>query len=90
MKPRKARTKVSPTLTDAEIELILSEIGAIVRGLMNKTTLERFAYETGIARSQVDKYRKGGDMLLSTFLRLIHGLGVTPEKFFRKVRMKNE
>jgi DNA-binding MltR family transcriptional regulator len=85
MKRKKAHTNVAPMLTDAEIEQALTEIGSVIKRSMAKTTLEKFAYETTIGRSQLDKYRKGKDMLLSTFLRLIYGLGVTPEKFFRKV-----
>jgi len=85
MKRKKVHTNAAPRLTDAEIEQTLTEIGSLIKRLMAKTTLEKFAYETTISRSQLDKYRKGEDMLLSTFLRLIYGLGVTPEKFFRKV-----
>jgi len=85
MKRKKTHTNVAPRLTNDEIEQMLMEIGSIIKKLMTKTTIEKFAYDTSIGRSQLDKYRKGEDMYLSTFLRLIYGLGLTPEKFFRKV-----
>lgn len=85
MKAKRAYTHKATALTNAEIEHILAGIGSLVKELMANTTIDKFAYETTIARSQLDKYRHGKDMLLSTFLRLVYGLGMTPEKFFRKV-----
>ena len=43
---------------------------------------EQFAYLNNIGRSQYGKYEKGADMRLSTFLRVLKALEVTPIEFF--------
>jgi len=41
-----------------------------------------FAYMHNIGRSQYGKYEKGADMRLSTFLRVLNALEITPKEFF--------
>ena len=45
---------------------------------------EHFAYFNNIGRSQYGKYEKGADMRLSTFLRVLKALDVSPEEFFKE------
>ncbi len=75
-------------LTEVEVNAMLLEIGRVLKAKRNKlTTIDRFAYETGISRSQISKYEAGGDLLLSSFLRHIHGLGISGEAFFRALKI---
>jgi transcriptional regulator with XRE-family HTH domain len=81
-----ARRPIAQELSTAETEKILNKIG---KSLKNKrqarTTLESFSYEINISRSAMTRYESGGDMYLSTFLKLLHGLDIKPEEFFKDV-----
>ena len=84
-KANKGQQLIAKELQDAEVEKLLLEIGRLIRAIRDdRTTLERFAYEINISRSQVSKYEAGGDMLLSTFLKLLHGLDINGVEFFRE------
>jgi len=50
-----------------------------------RTSLDRFVYEINISRTQMSRYEAGGNMLLSTFLRLLHGLDISAEEFFKEL-----
>ncbi len=85
-KANKGEQLIAKELPDAEMKKRLSEIGKLIKAMRDdRTTLERFAYEINISRSQMSKYEGGGDMLLSTFLRLLHGLDTTGEDFFKEL-----
>jgi len=78
---------VAKKLPHAETEKLLLEIGKLIKTMRDdRTTLEKFSYEVSISRSQMSKYEAGGDMLLSTFLKLLHGLDTTGEGFFRELQ----
>ena len=80
---------VANKLTESEVDDLILEIGRLIKAKRNRrTTIERFAYEINISRSQISKYEAGGDMLLSTFLRILHGLNTSGEKFFKSLNKK--
>jgi len=74
--------EISPT----EIDRLLTKIGKVLHSKRKaRTTLESFAYEINISRSAMTRYEAGGDMYLSTFLKLLYGLDLSPEEFFKEV-----
>ena len=87
MKKNKAKERpVARELPEQEIEKMLQKIGkAIQTRRKGRTTLESFVYEINISRSAMSKYEAGGDMYLSTFLKLLHGLDLKPEEFFKGI-----
>ncbi|HEY4150340.1 MAG TPA: helix-turn-helix transcriptional regulator [Chitinophagaceae bacterium] len=86
-KENKGQQHIAKELPDVEMEKLLLEIGKLIKAMReDRTTLERFAYEINISRSQMSKYEAGGDMFLSTFLRLLHGLGTNGEDFFKELQ----
>ena len=85
-KTTKSQHFVARYLSGTETEKLLIEIGTLFKTMREeRCTLEQFAYETEICTSQIRKYQKGGDLLLSSFLRVLHGLGVSGEEFFKKL-----
>jgi transcriptional regulator with XRE-family HTH domain len=88
MRKRKppAKRPVAQELSAVETEKMLNKIGKVLKNKRQaRTTLESFSYEINISRSAMTRYEAGGDMYLSTFLKLLHGLDVTPEDFFKDV-----
>lgn len=49
------------------------------------TSLEKFAYEFDINRTQYARYERGEDMRISSLLKVLDAHGVTLEEFFRGV-----
>ena len=81
-----ARRPIAQELSAAETEKMLNRIGKVLKNKrQTRTTLESFSYEINISRSAMTRYESGGDMYLSTFLKLLHGLDITPEEFFKDV-----
>ena len=83
-KLKPSRRPIAQELSNAEIEKALNKIGRMLKNKRKaRTTLESFSYEINISRSAMTRYESGGDMYLSTFLKLLHGLEITPEDFFK-------
>jgi transcriptional regulator with XRE-family HTH domain len=83
-KLKPSRRPIAQELSNAEIEKMLNKIGRMLKNKRKaRTTLESFSYEINISRSAMTRYESGGDMYLSTFLKLLHGLDITPEDFFK-------
>jgi transcriptional regulator with XRE-family HTH domain len=81
-----ARRPVAQELSAAETEKMLNKIGKLLKNKRQvRTTLESFSYEINISRSAMTRYEAGGDMYLSTFLKLLHGLDIKPEDFFKDI-----
>lgn len=81
-----ARRPIAQELSAAETEKLLNKIGKTLKNKRQvRTTLESFSYEINISRSAMTRYEAGGDMYLSTFLKLLHGLDIKPEEFFKDV-----
>jgi hypothetical protein len=85
-KPPAKKRPIAQELSAAETEKMLNKIGKVLKNKRQaRTTLESFSYEINISRSAMTRYEAGGDMYLSTFLKLLHGLDITPEEFFKDV-----
>lgn len=77
---------VARELSEADAQKLLLKIGKLIKAKRKeRTTLESFAYEIGVSRSAQTRYENGSDMYLSTFLKLLHGLDVKPEEFFKEI-----
>jgi hypothetical protein len=64
-------------LSPEEITGILKEIGELLKQKRESIAKrEPFAAYLGIATSSMFDYENGGDMYLSTFVKLLHGLGI--------------
>lgn len=64
----------------------IKKVGAKLRKLRKSSgysSYDSFAYEIGINRTQVGNYESGKDMLLSSFFKMLDGLSVTPQEFFK-------
>ena len=86
VRPKRGRQFTARALPVAEKEKHLLITGMLIRAARReRTTIERFVYEIGICKAQLISYEYGGDMLLSTFLRLLYGLDIKPEDFFREI-----
>lgn len=67
-------------------ELALKKLGERIRELRKQkgySNYEHFAYETGISRTQYGKYEKGENIKFLTLLRILKGLGVSLDEFFK-------
>jgi hypothetical protein len=71
-------------------EFLLQLTRALKTAREELTTLEKFSYEVNISRSQMSKYEAGGDMLLSTFLKVFHGLGFSREELLKAMQRNNK
>jgi transcriptional regulator with XRE-family HTH domain len=85
-KKRTDKRPVAKELPAAEVEKILKKAGKLIKeSRQERSSLEDFAYEINISRSALARYEAGGDMLLSSFLKVTYGLDVTPEEFFKRI-----
>lgn len=76
----------APELSDSELAKLLEKIGqAIKEARRATTTIDDFVYEINIARSSLARLEAGGDVRLSTFLKVIYGLKIKPEEFFKEL-----
>jgi transcriptional regulator with XRE-family HTH domain len=86
-KKRPADRPIAKKLSPSEIEKTLSKIGDLIKSKREaRTTIEDFVYEIEIAKSAMSRYEKGRDMNLSTFLKVLYGLDVLPETFFKELK----
>lgn len=92
MKLKIANKMKSPRITEAEIDRKQHAVGKLIVTIMKEQELsiERLAYDSGISRSQINKYRNGQDLFMSTLLKLIHALGMTPFAFFSRLNKMKE
>lgn len=78
---------VASELSAADAEKMLAKIGKLLKAKRkSRSSLETFAYEINVSRSAMTRYEAGGDMYLSTFLKLLHGLDIAPEAFFKEMK----
>ena len=82
-----AERPIAQELSPEEIDKIILKIGKLLHSKRKaRTTLESFAYEINVSRSAMTRYEAGSDMYLSTFLKLLHGLDITPGDFFKELK----
>ncbi|HEX9504084.1 MAG TPA: XRE family transcriptional regulator [Patescibacteria group bacterium] len=85
-KKKPGKRPIAKELPPGEIEKILQNIGKLIKESRQvRSSLEDFAYEINISRSALARYEAGGDMLLSSFLKVVYGLEIEPEAFFKKL-----
>ena len=63
----------------------MQQIGNRLRQLRKQkgyTNYEKFAFEHNISSSQYARYELGKDIRMSTFLKVLNALDVTPQEFF--------
>jgi transcriptional regulator with XRE-family HTH domain len=71
------------------VEAVLARFGANVRGarLEREWTQERLAREAGLAVVQISRIERGKrEIRLTTLLRLLHALDVSPERLLEGLR----
>ncbi|MFY0255429.1 helix-turn-helix domain-containing protein [Chitinophaga sp. 30R24] len=92
MRPKRKRVFIAREIPDAELTTLIAEISELIKTHRTTTggSLEDFAYEIGISRSTLVRAESGGDMVLSNFLRIIYGLNMEPEDFFKELKKKQK
>lgn len=70
-------------------QLTIQKIGARIREIRKArgyTNHDTFAYDHDIDRTQFSKYERGADMRLSSLIKVLAALDITPEDFFKGFR----
>ena len=82
MKKQKKTKSVSPL----KKEETLKKLGARIRQLRlekGHDSYEHFAYDNDISRSQFGKYEHGADVRFTTIIKIVNGLDISLEDFFK-------
>ena len=86
-KKRTEKHPVAKELQPADVERLLNKVGKLIKeARQERSSLEDFAYEINISRSALARYETGGDMLLSSFLKVVFGLDIEPDEFFKLLK----
>ena len=74
---------MATTKKDKEIEKQMLEIGKRIRETRKKkySNYEHFAYEHDLNRVQYGRYENGKDLRMSTFLKIMKALKISPSDF---------
>lgn len=67
---------------------MIKKIGTHIKQLRIKagySSLEKFAYEFEISRTQYARYERGEDMRISSLMKVLEGHGMTLGEFFRGI-----
>lgn len=77
---------------DPEVQRQLDDIGQRLRHLRKKnySSYEHFAYANELNRVTYGRLENGNDMLLSTLIKVLRGLGMTPAEFFARQEGESE
>ncbi len=76
----------TPKHKEPAVEDFLERVGKRIKSVRVEkgyTNYEYFAYDNNISRTQYGRYEKGEDMRLSSLLKIVNGLGMTMEEFFK-------
>jgi len=67
-----------------DVEKQMQSIGKRIKELRKKSysNYEKFAYENDLNRVQYGRYENGKDLRMSSFLKILSALKVTPKDFF--------
>ena len=71
--------------SDREENILLERFGERLkyfRKLKGFSNYEKLAYELGISRSQYGKYENGGNIKLSTLVKILSSLDISLKEFF--------
>lgn len=87
MKKNDRKRKVAKEMTTKEIETALLKIGKQIKAKRKEafSSADDFAYQINVARANINRHETGKDMYLSTFLKIVTGLGITPGEFFEEL-----
>jgi hypothetical protein len=86
-KRRKGQNFKAKKQTAAQTAKLLEATGKLIKAKRDRlTSIDKFSYEINLSRSNLNKIEAGGDMLLSTFLKVNYGLDTTPEAFFKALK----
>ena len=87
MKKNDRKRKIAKEMTQKEITAALLKIGQHIKAKREEgfSSAEDLAFQINIARANFYRYEAGKDMYLSTFLRIMAGLDVSPGEFFGEV-----
>lgn len=69
-----------------EKQVVIKKIGNRIKQFRRNagySSLEKFAYEHEINRTQYARYERGEDMRLSSLLNLLSAHGITLQEFFK-------
>ena len=77
---------------DPDVQRQLDGIGQRLRQLRKRdyTSYEHFAYANELNRVTYGRLENGNDMLLSTLLKALRGLDITPAEFFAQAVDDND
>lgn len=77
---------------DPDVQRQLDGIGQRLRQLRKRdyTSYEHFAYANELNRVTYGRLENGNDMLLSTLLKALRGLDITPAEFFAQAVDEND
>lgn len=67
-------------------KLTIDKIGARIRELRKGngyTNHDLFAYDHGLDRTQYSKYERGADMRISSLIKVLAALDISPAEFFK-------
>lgn len=80
-KPKRAQE-----ITEEQTREVLRNLGLHIRKTRKSLghRLDHFAYEIGISRSTLIRIEKGDDLLSSSLFRVIFGLGLNLDEFFKE------
>lgn len=86
-KKKTSKRSIAKELPAGEVEKTLKAIGKLIKeSRQGRSSLEDFAYEINVSRSALARYEAGGDMLLSSFLKVVYGLDIQPEEFLKLIK----
>lgn len=69
---------------EKDTDQLLKEIGVRLKTLRKRkySNYEHFAYENDLNRVQYGRYENGNDFRMSTFLKILKALKISPVEFF--------
>ncbi len=73
-------------INESEESIYLKKVGERLKYFRKKagyTNYEYFAYDINISRPQYGKYEAGANIQLNTLIKILKGLNVTLEEFFK-------
>lgn len=81
----KKETVVAADLSEDETRILLKSLAEHIRKTRKSLGFrtDHFAYEIGISRQTLIRMEKGEDMLTSNLVKVIYGLGLNMDQFFK-------
>ena len=80
-----AKVKSEINFKEEKVEDVMKKIGQRMRALRiakGHSSHETFAYENDLNRAQYSRYERGEDLRMTTFIKVLQALEISPEDFF--------